>query len=147
MSGLDRMGGSMDGAHPSILKVSLKLICLFLCICVPKYDPFQSSEETLTTCCAAESSWVRKESDAMLSNTKQMDEKTRHSKLQLTFLTFFLFSFECLRNWNLHVEATIQTAQTLHSLEHQIQTSKLKPSHVLTYYSLDSLDLFDLGLF
>lgn len=34
-----------------------------------------------------------------------------------------------------------------HGLEHQNQTSKLKPSHVFTYYSLDSLDLFDLGLF
>lgn len=120
------------------------LQCLFFFAYVfQKYDPFQSSEETLTTCRAAESSWVKKESDAMLSNTKQMDEKTTHSKLQLTFLN--------LRNWNLHVAATIQTAQTLSSTstwpEHQNQTSKLKPSHVFTYYSLDSLDLFDLGLF
>lgn len=31
------------------------------------------------------------------------------------FLKMFLFSFEYLRNWNLRVDATIQTAQTLSS--------------------------------
>lgn len=69
------------------------LQCLFFfCICVPKYYPFQGSEEMLTTCRAAESSWVKKESDAN-TNTKQVDEKTTHSKLQLTFLKNVFIQF------------------------------------------------------
>ncbi len=63
----------------SDLKVEQQLICnvLFYTCWVQKCDSFQSSKEMLTTCSAAGSSWLKEESDAMLSNTKKTDVKNR----------------------------------------------------------------------
>lgn len=67
-------------------------------------------------------SWLKRGSDAMLSNTKQMDVKTRHSKVQLRAI--LKGSFECLGTGNLTV--TRQAAQHRPShpqcLQHQEQT-------------------------
>lgn len=112
---LNRMGSSRQGASPCNLKVSQQQ-CSH--IGPKKCNPFKKLKGNADHMAC---SWVKQRPDAMLSNTKQMDVKTRHSKFNLVFFSS-LVSFECLRNGNLCVEVTTHIAQHCPPLRHQKQT-------------------------
>lgn len=146
MSSLDRMGGSMDGAHPSILKVSLKLICnvfFFLHMCSKNMIHSKAQRKRWPHAVQQKAAGWRRN----LMQCFQIQSKWMRRPHTQNFNWRFLISEIGASTWTPLFKLRKHFPPHPHGLEHQNQTSKLKPSHVFTYYSLDSLDLFDLGLF
>lgn len=146
MSSLDRMGGSMDGAHPSILKVSLKLICnvfFFLHMCSKNMIHSKAQRKRWPHAVQQKAAGWRRN----LMQCFQIQSKWMRRPHTQNFNWRFLISEIGTSTWPPLFKLRKHFPPHPHGLEHQNQTSKLKPSHVFTYYSLDSLDLFDLGLF